>query len=166
MATEVAWQIVPGTGIPKEAQTTSSDPRPLAAIAMGGFGVALVAAAAYMWQADANFRALAFGIVGGPYVVLALVGVALQVVLWYRAWRRAVLSRMALALITGGWVITLLSVSVVREIGRWSTLDVASLVARHQSAIEVGGLTIFLIFAVVNFAAIAACIWTVRHNTT
>jgi hypothetical protein len=166
MATIVAWQIVLPTGEPANGRVSGADPRPLSAVAICGLGLALVAAAAYLWEADSSFRALAFGIVGGPYVVVALVGVAIQAVLWWSAWRRASMSRTALALISGGWVLALVSVSVVREIGRWSTLDAAALIPRHQSAIEVGGLTVFLIFAGVNFTAIAACIWTVRRNAT
>lgn len=164
MATIVAWQTALPLTSSEQGRIAGADPRPLAAMAIGGLTVALAAAAAYLWQADYRFRGLALGIVGGPYVAAVLVGVVMQTATWWIAFRRSVLTLRAVAFISFGWVLTLVSISIVREIGRWSTLDAASLVPRHQAAAEVGGLSIFLIFAAVNGAAIAACIWMVRRN--
>ena len=60
--------------------------------------------------------------------------------------------------------VTLVSVSALREVARWTSLDTAALIARHVEAREIAGFGLFLAFAVVNFAVIGACVWAVRRG--
>ncbi|MGB6044153.1 MAG: hypothetical protein WBF93_13420 [Pirellulales bacterium] len=63
-----------------------------------------------------------------------------------------------------GLVLTLVGVSVLRESVRLSEVDIAALYERHAAASMIGGLTVFLVFTVLNIGMIAACIWLVLRG--
>jgi hypothetical protein len=45
-----------------------------------------------------------------------------------------------------------------------AVLNMEDLAPRHAEATQVGGLTVFLVFAVINGAMIAWCVWIVRRR--
>ena len=65
---------------------------------------------------------------------------------------------------TKRWAIQQFWVSVLRESIRLSNIEVSQLYARHADAAAVGGLTLFLVFVVINAALIVTCVWLVRRS--
>jgi hypothetical protein len=164
MATILGWQLAGGAGEQRGTSPDQADVRTLSSLAIAGLIVATACGAVYISRSEAAVRAAVQGCAGGPYLALAVVGVIGQLAGWFWQWRRGTFSKLLLALATAGWLVALVSVSAVREIGRVATLDMAGLSPRHLAAAEVGGLFVFVGFAIVNFAAIAGCVWLVRHG--
>lgn len=160
MAVIVGWQL---SGPPAPDHENAAPVRTLALVAVAGIVVALAAGIAYLLRIDPDVRAQLTGGLGLPYLIAAAVGLAIQGGGWLAQWRHAVPSRAWLSAVTAGWLVSLVSVSALREIARWTTLDTTALLARHAHAREIGGFTLFLVFAVVNFAVIGGCVWAVRR---
>jgi hypothetical protein len=160
MAVILGWQLA---GPAASAEEKAARARPLAVLAIAGTVVALAGGIAYMVQMEPGTRAQLTGPLGWPYLIATAVGVVVQGAGWLVQWRRAALSRTWLSVVTIGWLASLVSISVLREIARWTLLDTASLLARHAHAREIGGFALFLAFAVVNFAVIGGCVWAVRR---
>jgi hypothetical protein len=160
MAVILGWQLA-GPAAPDEEKAARA--RPLALVAMAGMVVALAGGVAYMVRMEPSIRSQLTGPSGLPYLVAAAVGLALQGAGWLMQWRRGAIGRAWLSTVTIGWLASLVSVSALREITRWTSLDTASLLARHAHAREIGGFELFLAFAVVNFVVIGGCVWAVRR---
>jgi hypothetical protein len=67
---------------------------------------------------------------------------------------------------TAAWVAALLGIAVVREAIRLAAVDLATAGELHRTALGIGGLPVFLLFAVFNAVAIGWCIRTVRGHLT
>ena len=115
-------------------------------------------AIAYAFNADQSVRSWIFGSFSMPYVIVAVIGIAIQAVVWFKQRVLVTFSR-RLAIVAGvGCLLTLTGAAVVRESIRISVMDVQQLDQRNHDAAAIGGLPVFLIFAVVNFLLIALCI--------
>ena len=161
MAVILGWQLA---GPPASADDVPARPRPLALTAVVGMVVAVAGGVAYLVQMEPSIREQLTGSLGWTYLIAAGVGVVLQIVGWLIQWGRASISRAWLSLATLGWVVALVSISTLREIARWTSIDTTGLFERHAHAREIEGFTLFLVFAVVNFAVIGGCIWAVRRG--
>jgi hypothetical protein len=162
MSVVAAWQLA------SKQPTTTREPlavelRRLAWLSLGGLAIASAAAVVYLFQSDKPVRALCLGRFAFPYAIAAVAGVGTQVVAWVRQLRERN-GRAGLALATLGWVVSLLGVSVLRESVRLASVDLSELHSRHASAAGIGGLGVFVVFAVLNTALIAACVWLVRRK--
>ena len=131
-------------------------------------------------------RGNVLGSCGLTYFILAAVGWATHLGVWMLHLRtkrsdsnhdpapnlnpiessRGLPDRSAQFILALGCALTLLAVSVVRETIRLSHIDLDRLYEQHAEAVKVGGLSVFVIFGVVNGFLIAFCIWLVRNATT
>ncbi len=136
--------------------------RSLARMSVGGIAIALVAGTAYILQCDAPSRSLVFGGIALPYVLLTAVGAMAQLIGWSLQWRSGRLSGIGLTASTAGASLSLLSVSVIREVLRVRAIDLASLSQRHADAATVGGFGVFLVAAVIVTLLIAWCVRLVQ----
>jgi hypothetical protein len=141
----------------------SVEQRRLARLALTGLAVATIAAAVYLLGSGELVRGAALGPLGLPYVLAAVVGVALQAVAWGLTLQRGA-SRGLFALAATGCVLTVLAVSVVREAVRLTSLEIGKFYEGHAGAATIEGLSLFLTFAVVNGGLLAACVWLVRSE--
>jgi hypothetical protein len=157
------WQLGGrSTGAPSDPSYTASA-RLLGRCALGGILVALVSG--YLLLIRGIGEGVRLGdAVGWGYAYATAAGAAVQMVAWLIQLVRGRLARLWLVLATAGWLVTLVSASVVREQVRVFKLDVEGLAPRHAEATQIGGLVLFLVLAVINGAAIAWCVWIVRRG--
>jgi hypothetical protein len=168
LAVELAWQgRLTGVGIdaapqPGAALAGLSPVRRLALTAGAGL-IGCATAGLLYWSTLPNaVRTAVAGPLAGPW--LAMLGAALfvQAAVWLIAAIRGRLSLPLLLVATGGWIVGLVAVALVREAIRLNSVDVAASAASLAAALRIGGLPVFLVFAVLNAAAIVWCIRTVR----
>jgi hypothetical protein len=158
LALFAAWQLR------RNQETSSADVGRMVAMGAGGAIVSTCAAGLYWMLIQEEARALVSGAVGWPYLALAFGGVLIQLMGWLFVRRTGVLSNGALSICSVGLFCSLIGASVVREVLRLQAIEISSLYVRHAEASEIGGLSLFLIFAVINTAAIGYCVWLVRKE--
>lgn len=165
MAMFVGWQLWAkaraGQAVP------AGEPRLLANVALAGLAAALVGGAAYYVVAPETTRASFFATPALPYFLLALVGVPLQVWAWLSLRQRETFSARWLGLALTGTLLTILGMSVCREVIRVATLGeqtMQQLYARHAQANETTGLIAFLVFTVLVIGLIVACFVVVQKG--
>jgi hypothetical protein len=161
MSVIAGWQL--SLGEPTDDGQLSVEMRRLATLALAGATLALVAGLMIAWRSAELSRVL-WTPLAAPYVVLVLAGGGLQATAWVWGLCRAQLSRVLLATASVGVALALLGISVLRETIRLTSVDLGPLYDRHAEAAEVGGLLVFLLFAVVNLGLIGACIWLVHRG--
>ena len=171
LAIELAWQgRLTGVGIHAVMQPTAavaglSPVRRLALTAGAGLVGCVTAAVLYWSTLSAAVRDAVAGPLAGPWLAILCGAVAVQAAVWFIAAIRGRLSSPLLVAATGGWIVGLVAVAVVREAIRLTAVDLVSSAASHAAALRIGGLPVFLVFAVLNAAAIAWCIYVVRVTT-
>ncbi|MSR57086.1 MAG: hypothetical protein EXS05_05375 [Planctomycetaceae bacterium] len=162
MATIVAWQwwCLARLGRPVPATANQSCTR----LALSGLATAIASAAWYVENLAPELRDQLVSSAYRPYLAAALVGVILQAAGWLAGRNQAGLQRGRLVLISAGWLLTVVGVSVLREGRRLAAIDVTALYDLHADAATVGGLAVFLVFAALNAGLIAWCLVTVRRG--
>jgi hypothetical protein len=148
-----------------EHQVVQTETRSLALMSISGNLVALLAGAIYLWPSDAASRSLLFGNLTLPYLAATIAGLVAQGFSWAMQWQSHRLKARLLWISTVGAIVSLLGVSVLREGIRLRAIDVSSLTQRHNNAAEVGGITVFLIAAVIVSLLIGWCIRMVQTGT-
>ncbi len=171
LAIELAWQgrLLDRLDEPAAAgmQVLGLSPvRRLAVTALCGWAGTLLASWAYWPSIPDAARAAITGPLGGPWLAVVAVGLVIQIASWGGAFFSDRLARGQLIVMTAAWVATLLGVAVVRETIRLAAVDLAIGGQLHQQALGIGGLPVFLVFAVLNAVAIGWCIRTVRGQVT
>ena len=127
-------------------------------LALGGLLVAACAAAAYTATLPPAIRETVLGPAGRPYVWACAMGWLLQLAAWGWHWRTGEFSPVSLTIAAIGWLASAAGVTVLREVRRLATVDLAKLASQHAAAYETGGFSVFAIFLAVNAALIAVCV--------
>ncbi|MFM1902118.1 MAG: hypothetical protein RLZZ440_18 [Planctomycetota bacterium] len=168
LAVELAWQgRLTGVGIDAIPQSGPfparlSPARRLALTAGAGLVGSLAFGLLYWSTLPSAVRAVVAGPLAGPWLVLLGVGVGVQAAVWLIVAIHGRLSSPLLLAGTGGWIVSLVAVALVREAIRVTSVDMATSSASLADAYRTGGLQVFLVFAGLNAAAIVWCIHTVR----
>jgi hypothetical protein len=168
LAIELAWQgRLMGVGIdvaphPGPAPAGLSPVRRLALTAGAGLVGCTTAGVLYWSTLPVAVRAAVAGPLAGPWLAMLGAAVVVQATVWCSAAIRGRLSSPLLLVATAGWLVGLVAVALVREAIRVTSVDVAAATASLVAALRIGGLPVFLVFAVLNAAAIVWCIRTVR----
>lgn len=137
--------------------------RRLAGMSFGGLLVFVVAGFEALAESNSTTRSLVVGSLEvTPYLLVALIGMLIQVHGWWGLVRSRKLQVGPLREVSCGAILALLGISFVREAVRTSSLDLASQFQKHAEAAKVGGFVVFLIFAVLVTATIVWCIRIVR----
>jgi hypothetical protein len=123
--------------------------------ALLGLAGAGVAAVTYMSVAWEEVSGAAFSGMAAVYTLLAAVGLVIQVVGWSQLWKSPELTSKRLAIISVGVTLTVLGMTVVREAIRLQSLNITPLFDQHADAAQIGGLSVFLLFFVVNGLLVA-----------
>lgn len=135
----------------------------LRSIAMGTLAASAVALAVYFMVLKQGVRAEILDNAGG-YVIFALIGGSLQVASWWHTRKDCSLCSRTLLMMLAGVLLATGSMTVVREVRRLASIDITQLYPEHAAASQIGGLFVFLLFAALNTAAIAAIVVVVRRR--
>jgi len=130
---------------------------------LGAMFLGAIVSGTYLEQLNGGARDLVLGAFAFHYLAVAIFGVILQAVAWLRNLRSG-FERIWLIAATLGWLLTLISVSIVREAIRLSHIELPTLFDSHAAAREIGGFEIFLLFAAINFGVIGYCVLLVRQG--
>lgn len=169
MCVFAAWQLYgqqkqAGDSDPAVADLFAAEIRRMTYLTIGGLGIAIVM---LIWHVlllpEASTAVLFFGL-AIPYLVLVVIGAALQGAGWYFQMKDGCFCAKRLLMITGGCVLTLLGVGVLREAIRFGRIDVTTLYARHEAAFEIGGFGLFLVIAVINIGLMIWCVQIIRSG--
>jgi len=162
LAVGLAWQFHWGRGLhaPVDLDRVS---RRLRALALLGLGTS--AAEAWLWQLwlGDSARGTVFSMLALPYGLVAFAGMGIQAAGWLPVKTGVDLTARRLAMISTGAALTILGALVVREARRLAAIDVTQLFETHSQAARVSGMSLFLVFFVVNAAAITLCVLIVRR---
>jgi len=127
----------------------------LAALGLASVACTALAVGMYYLYADSRTQAAIVGPLALPYLLAFIGGLLIQAVFWLAALRARRLGALCLWVASAGGLLSLLGVAVMREAVRLRDVDVNGLFARHADARSVGGLTVFVTFAVINALLIA-----------
>ena len=162
LAMILAWQLRERAA--REVVDVARDVRLLAVVALCGLILTAVCLAWYRTILPLESRDLLNQPIASPYPWISAVALALQGAGWFAVIVSRKLPAAALSAISLGVVAFVASVCVLREVLRLGRYDLTILTNLHERAAHVGGLGIFLIFFVLNVAAITLCVALVRRG--
>lgn len=136
----------------------ASQTRILSRLALLGMFLSGICGWLYWLRMSEHARQAITGPLAGPFLIAAIIGLAIQIVGWVDQGRQQIFCRRALSAITLGIALTVTCMSVVREAIRLSAIDLTPLYPQHADAAAKGGLIVFLGFLVVNAILIAWCL--------
>ncbi len=169
MAVLLGWQLCPALReIRRDADAADVSERAcqtIALIAAIGLLGAVVCAVVYYYMLPETLRSAVTRPLARPYLLLAVVGVMGQLGAWHFVFHRRRLSAVLLGIASAGAAATILGVSVAREALRLGSIDLERLFDHHADAASKGGLAAFLVFTLINTAAVAWCITIARRGT-
>ena len=138
--------------------------RRLMHLSIAGTMIALVFAIAYFLQLAPHVREPLKGRTGFAWlIVLAVSSAAMILIAWIRS-RKPVQELRLLTGFTGVQAVQLIAASSLREIVRLAQTDLKTVTRSASEAFQIGGLSVFLIFAVMNLGLIAFCIVLVKRR--
>jgi hypothetical protein len=149
------------------AELQCAEARHLSTLALVGLALTALAGLSYAAVAGDLLQKALLGPMALPYVAIAVVGVVVQVGSWMAQRGSSGLDRRWLVTASVGLASTLLGMTVARESIRLTTLGaetVEALYPLHQTASQVGGLVVFLLFFAVNAGLIALCVVLVSRG--
>lgn len=165
LAWQLWWNADQGTELLTdiEQETSRADIRHVALVGISGLVLTTALALVYGSMLPADLRSILAGRLSGPYLFLAVAGLAVQFAGWFVVRSRAQLSQPLLIVLTSGLIATLGGLAVVREAIRLARVDIADLFAAHAAAAKVSGFWLFVLILIVNTALIVWCARIVRH---
>jgi len=161
----LAWQIRKRqvARLPLDPRSATQLPR----VAIFGIVASVVGGVAYYLSAP-QLATIFFGPMARWYLLLAVLGVFVQLVGWMRIRKSNEIDLRPLLVCSSGLLATLIGMSVSRESIRIASLGQArldELIPLHAEAMKVDGFWVFLLFAAVNFGLILWCFRLVQSNT-
>jgi len=162
MAMLVAWQLRERSA--REKLDVDRDVRLLALVALFGLVLTALCLAWYRSALLPESRSFLQKPIAAPYVWAAATALVLQAAGWVAAIVSRKLSTALLGAITLGVVGFVASACVLREVLRLDAKDLTVLTDLHERAAHIGGLGVFLVFFVLNVAAITYCAVLARRG--
>ncbi|MCI0360333.1 MAG: hypothetical protein L0211_17800 [Planctomycetaceae bacterium] len=159
MAAIVTWPLARGEDNADLSATASR----LAMFAAIGLVVSLACIGWYLGVLEPAARTAVLDAPLRVWQAAFVVGAVLQFAAWILIWRAGRLEPLPRWLATAGALFMVAALAVGREAIRTSRLDMTALLPRHQAAAQVGGFWLFATFLVINFAAIAGCVYLVAR---
>lgn len=156
LAMITGWQL-------RSDENSANHARSLATIALAMLIASGVAAVVYGTWLPAEVRSAVLS-QASPYLALVGVGAAVQAFAWIRTWRNNQLPAFHLMLATAGALLATTGMTVVREVRRLVDIDLAAHYDTHAQASQVGGLTLFLLFLLLNTGIIAGIVMLIRRE--
>lgn len=156
MCALVAWQLFDAQ---RSGRTlVPGQTRRLAVIAISGIVLSAACGWLYWLRMSEAARQAVTGPLAGPFLIAAIIGLAVQFIGWIDQGRQAAFCPRALSITSLGLLVTVIAMTVVREAIRLAAIDLEPLYAQHKEAAEKGGLVVFFVFLIVNAVLIAWCL--------
>ena len=162
MAMVVGWQL--HDRAVREKRCVARDVRLLATVALCGLLLTAVCLWWYGSVLEPRIRDLLHKPIAAPYQWIAVAAFALQGGGWLATAVSRKFSRTLLGAITLGAFGFAASACVLREVLRLGAKDLALLTELHERAAHIGGLGVFLIFALLNVVTITVCVVLARRG--
>ncbi len=110
-----------------------------ATLALCGIGVSVACAAAYTAAFGDGVFKVVTGALGAPYLVAAMVGLAVPAAVWIAQSRSQESSGGSLAFASAEALLSIIGITVAREVIRLAGTDIATLYPQHAADLSVGG---------------------------
>ena len=162
MVTIVSWQL--WFARRHGGDVREGEARRAATLALCGIGVSVACAAAYTAALGDGVFKVVTGALGAPYLVAAMVGLAVQAAVWIAQRRSQEFRGGFLAFASAGALLSIIGMTVVREAIRLAGTDVATLYPQHAADLSVGGLPVFLAFFAINAVVVGLCFRLVHRG--
>lgn len=130
----------------------------VARLGLGGLVATGVCGGVYLAFLAPDIRSRLMTVLAWPYLVVAVIGVLIQLMIWWRMLGALRWSWQWLAGLSLAAIVSLVCMNVVREVIRLASIDITPLYDQHAKAAQVGGLGVFLVFLVLNLGVIAWCL--------
>jgi hypothetical protein len=101
-----------------------------------------------------------------PYLILAIVGIIMQIMCWIQCFLRKTISLIWLLLTTIGCLMTIGGMTVVREAVRLSKINISAHSTAHAALFSQGGVWIFVTFLLLGLVTVGWCLAMVKNATT
>ena len=102
--------------------------------------------------------------IGFSWMIMLGIGTGVQIAGWLYQYRQGRFSGRSLTLVSAGIVLHLTGLLMLREITRFTQLQDTIDLSGHASAAKTGGLTLFVVFALINIAIIVWCVRLVKNG--
>ncbi len=163
LAVITGWQIASKKNKDSpENGTCDLQAKQLASVSLFGLTMAGISAGIYYWSLEPGIQSALLGPSVLLWLMLAIVGVIVQVLGWLFQFRNACLCRKHLTMVTTGLIAALSGTTILREVIRLQFIDIHKLYPLHEKSSQVGGLSVFLLFALMNTILIVYCLRLVR----
>lgn len=162
MTLMVGWQLWDRGDAPASA-------KPVAWLAVVTIVLTAAWSVRYYFLLSDGAREAVTGSIGRPYLVMSVIGGAVEFAAWIAILRAGAWPRRWLAIASAGLVLNFVGTAVANETTRLAALDgmigLPTLYARHADSWRVAGLPVFLGFLVVNAGLMALCVRRVRRQS-
>lgn len=138
--------------------------RSLSVLAFVGLAGSVVAGLGYFLFLDEPVRERLISSRAWPYLGVAVVGLLGQAWLWRCVWKSGCVCGGTIASLAGAIVMAVGAATGLREMRRTATVDLAAYLEQHTAATKIGGIGVFLVFAVVCTGGITAVVLAVRRG--
>lgn len=135
-----------------------SQTRMLSRLAIWGMILSGTCGWLYWLRMNEHARQAITGPLARPFLICAIIGLAIQIVGWVDQGRQQMFCRRSLWAITLGVALTVTCMSVVREAIRLAATDLEPLYPQHAEAAGKGGMIVFFVFLIANAILIAWCL--------
>ncbi len=112
----------------------------------------------YLLALATDIRGVLFSRLAAPYLLLACAGLVIQGIAWWQIRRTRSFLSVGLHWVTLGTLLTLLTMTVVRETIRLAHVPIEDLFASHADSAQIGGMWVFLSFLVINALIVMWCL--------
>lgn len=145
-----------------ENSTCNVQAKQLATVSLFGLITAGISAGIYYGSLESRIQSALLESSVLPWLIIAIVGVIVQALGWLFQFRNACFCRKQLGMITAGLIAALSGAAILRETIRLQFIDIHVLLPLHEKSAQVGGFSVFLLFALMNIILIAYCLRLVR----
>ena len=130
----------------------------LSKVSIGGILISAAFGTVYITTLSADVRSDLLSSTAAVWFMSLAIGSVLQLNAWWQAKRSKKLTQSTLLLVSGGVVLSVTAAAFLREIIRFSHVDMPTVVANTEAAMKVGGFGLFIGFTIMNVGLMAFCI--------
>lgn len=140
-----------------------SDVKSLGKMALSGIVLSMLFAVSYTLTLPAEIRTAIVSGSGALWLLAVAIGVVLQASSWWKAMKKDRLSGSINVLVFLGAALMLIGIGFLREIVRFSHVDVAGVSENIQAAAGVGGFLLFIASAVLCIGLMTYCLQIAKN---
>jgi hypothetical protein len=135
----------------------------LSKLSVGSIVLAIFLGGAYYFSVNEGTQILMNDKMVFPYILILGSGLLIQSVMWLLQGRIQKISAVYLSLISFGLLFSMIAVSMMREFIRIRSVHIEQFYQQHEDAMNVGGFWAFLLFTILNLAAVGIAVFLVKR---